>query len=711
MSHFRLAPLALAALLAVEAHAQADAPASAPAAAQQTLSQTPDAQLEAVVVRAGKDAVSRYVGASGTAAARLPADPMDLPVAGASIPRAVIEDQGVLRAAEAVRNVSAVTRNPAYLGLTDTYRIRGFQADMGLWNGFRRNFYSSFTDTVHLERIEVIKGAASVTYGDLEPGGVVNYVTKRPQRKPVSSVAMSAGSYGLLRPEFDLGWASEGDGAVRMRLTGAYEKAGSFRDHVDSEHGTLGLTLDWDLTPRTRVELSAYRLDSRNTPDRGFFNSIGPAVLKLPRGRFLGEPVDRYDFEQTDLSALVNHRLTDALTLRAGVNVYRVEDVRDNVQFRDMLDARTMRRQYTYVTSDYKFTTTFAELRADARTGDLKHTLVAGYERIDRDEGYNFRRDRSSSYAMDIYAPVYGQYARPLGANDRNDTDVRSQGLYVQDLIAIGEHWRVLAGLRYSRFTQRDAALDAEPPGNLPTRFRESELTPRLGVLYRWTPTSSVFASFGRSFAPQSANYSSLADGVSPAPERGKQWELGYKFTAEDDSVVAGVTAFEIRKQNVATPVAKDAEKNVLSGEQTVRGIEFDASFRWDKQTSVIASYAWLDAFVSRDNNLPVGDGLVNTPRHQASLWVRRDVAALPGLGFGLGAFAVGSREAELPNVWTIPGFVRLDASAYWKPQGAPWDVALHLKNVLDKTYHDSQGNLLYPGAPRSLLATVRWKF
>ncbi|WP_157270714.1 TonB-dependent siderophore receptor [Azohydromonas aeria] len=694
---FKLAVLALASVLAIDASAQDPA------------ADTPDAQLQSVVVRAGKDTVSRYVGASSTAAARLPADPMDLPVAGTSIPRAVIEDQGVLRPADAVRNVSAVTRNPAYLGLTDTYRIRGFQADMGLWNGFRRNFYSSFTDTVHIERIEVIKGAASVTYGDLEPGGVVNYVTKRPTRKPVSSVAMTAGSYGLVRPEFDLGWSSADDGALRMRLTGAHEQADSFRDHVDSRHDTLGLAVDWDLTPRTRVELSAYRLDSRNTPDRGFFNSMGPVVLKLPRERFLGEPRDRYDFEQTDLSALVSHRLTDAVTLRAGVNIYRVDDVRDNVQHRNLQpDGRTLRRQYTFVTSDYKYTTTFAEVRADAVTGALRHTLVAGAERIDRDEGYNFRRDRSSSYAIDIYAPVYGQYARPLGPNDRNRTDVRSDGLYVQDLVSIGEHWRLLAGLRHSRFEQRDVAIDGETD----TRFSESETTPRLGVLYRWTPTSSVFASLGRSFAPQSANYSSLAPGVSPAPERGKQWELGYKYTAEDDSVVAGVTAFEIRKQNVAVPViVDDTEKNRLSGEQTVRGIEFDTSFRLDKQTSVIASYAWLDAFVSIGDAPSQGDRLVNTPRHQGSLWVRHDIAAVPGLGLGVGAFAVGRREAELPNSWTLPSYVRLDASAYWKPQGAAWDLAVHVKNVLDKTYHDSQGNLTYPGAPRSLLATVRWKF
>jgi iron complex outermembrane recepter protein len=148
-----------------------------------------------------------------------------------------------------------------------------------------------------------------------------------------------------------------------------------------------------------------------------------------------------------------------------------------------------------------------------------------------------------------------------------------------------------------------------------------------------------------------------------------------------------------------------------LTGEQTARGIEFDGALRIGKGTSAIASYAWLDPYVSQDNSLPVGARLVNTPRHQGSLWVRHDLAALPGVGIGVGVFAVGRREAELPNSWSIPGYARLDASVYWKPAAAPWDVALHLKNLLDKNYYDSQSNLLYPGAPLSGSMVVRYRF
>lgn len=701
---FRMRAVAIATLMLTAGVAAAQQTSVVPTTQGQA-EQTSDQKMAEVIVRA--EGLSRYVGTSGNAAARLPADPMDLPVAGVSLPRALLDDQGVIRVAEAVRNVSAVTRNPAYLGLTDSYRVRGFQSDVGLWNGFRRDFYYSFTDTAHVERVEVIKGGASVTYGNLEPGGVINYVTKRPSRNPVNSVRLTAGSNKLVRPEFDLGWTSGGDGSVRVRVTGAMEKADSFRDFVESRHKTIGAALDWDLVPGTRLELSAYWLDSNSVPDRGFFNAIGPLVLKLPITQFQGEPGDRFTLEQTDLSAMLSHRFSNNWSVRGGVNAYRVNDVRDNVQFRNMqADGHTMRRQYTYVPDENKYVTTFGELRGDFVTGSMEHTLVAGLERISKDNDYNFMRDRSSGYLLDLLAPVYGQYARPRGPSDRYSFDSRLDGVYVQDLIKFGEYWRVLAGLRHSRYSQADKAID----GKSFTEFAQSETTPRLGVLYRVSPAGSLFASYSRSFTPQQYSYTTLTPGISPAPEQGRQFEIGYKHTSIDEKLVAGMTVFQIEKSNVATASLADPTLLVLSGEQTVRGVEFDASAKLGSGWSLIGSYAWMDGFVSKDNSIPVGQRLVNTPRHQASTWVRHDFAAVPGLGASVGVFAVGKREAQLPNTWTIPGFARLDASMYYKLD-ARTDLALHVKNLGDKVYYDSQGNLSYPGAPRSFSISAKYRF
>ncbi|MBT0960458.1 TonB-dependent siderophore receptor [Denitromonas iodatirespirans] len=668
-----------------------------------------DVQLAEVIVRAGSEPISRYSGASSNAAARLPADPMDLPVAGVSIPRAVIEDQGVIRAAEAVRNVSGVTRNPAYVGFTDSYRVRGFLSDTGLWNGFRRDFYFTFTDTAHLERVEVIKGPASVTYGDLEPGGIINYVTKRPSRNPVNSVQLTVGSDNLLRPEFDVGATAGEDRSVRMRFTGAFEQADSFRDHVDNRHATLGATLDWDIQPDTRLALSGYWLDSTNTADRGFTNDAGPIVLKLPRSRFLDEPKNRYDFEQTDLSAVLNHRLDAAWSVRGGVNWYRADSVRDSIE-NGQLSGQTMFRQYVYMPQTDENTTVFAELRGDLHLAGTIHTLVAGIEQVDKAQSYDFRRNFNASgtpfYPIDIFNPVYGQYPRERGPQDRYDIDTQSRSLYVQDLIELGEHWRILAGLRYTWYEQRNRARDQ----NSDTSLDKSETTPRLGVLYKFNPEHSIFASYGRSFTPQFANYAQLAPGTSPTPERGEQYEAGYKYTSLDESVIAGVTLFQIVKENVATTDPSDSNQLILSGEQRVRGIEFDLNAKLGDGWSLIGSYAHLQAELTQDTTLPVGDRLLNTPRNQASLWVRHDFRGLPGVGIGVGAFYVGKREAELPNTWQIPAYTRIDASAYWKIDRQT-DLALHIKNVTDKTYYDTQGNYLYPGAPRSAMLALRYTF
>lgn len=666
-----------------------------------------EAVLPTVQVTAAPDANrTPYAVERIPSAARMDAHILDVPVSVQAVPRAVMEEQGVLRAADAARNVSGVTRKPAYLGLTDSYRVRGFDAPIGLWNGFRRDHYTSFTDMSHLEQVEVIKGAASINYGFLEPGGVVNYVTKRPSRDPKRSVQLTAGSYGLVRPEFDIDTRFGAQDTIGLRLTGAYEKADSFRDHVESRLGTLGAALDWDLSAATRLSLSAYLFDSEVVPDRGFFNSLGPIALTLPRERFLGEPADRYSLDQQDLTAELSHRFNAVWSARVGVNRTRVEDDRNNFQQGALQpDGRTIARTYTIVPSSAVTSTAFAELRAALGEGSVKHQISVGLERLQSDSEYTFYRRAATG--IDIYNPVYGADRTPPAAPAfSDDTRTRSMGLYAQDLVSFGEQWKVLAGLRYDRFRSNTTDRVA----NTTTSFAQSELTPRLGVVYQPTVEWSVYGSLATSFRPQTGTR--LASGATPDPERGEQAEIGIKHATLDGRVSASAALFSIRKRNVATADPADATNtfSVLAGEQRSRGLELDARARIATNWNLIASYTYTDAFVAQDNTLQVGDRLVNVPRHQASLWARHDFAAWPGVGAGLGAFYTGKREAQLPNTYEAPGYVRMDAGLFWKVRSG-MDVALHVKNLANRRYFDSQDNLLYPGAPRTFLATVRTSF
>lgn len=660
------------------------------------------AVLPTVFVNANPENSFIYQSNVDVASAGFDADLKVLPTSIQSINQQLIDDQGVIRIAEAVRNVSAVTRAPAYMGLTDQYRVRGFSASTGLWNGFRRDHYYSVTDTSHIQQVDVIKGVASVQFGDMEPGGVVHYVTKRPQANDETTLRLSVGSLGLVRPEFDTQFSSE-QGAVKARFTGAYEKNNEFKDHVTGDFSTLGTAIDWQVNEDTEVAGHAYWYDADKVPDRGFFNSLGPLTLDLPRERYYGEPDDRYTFEQTDVGVQFKQRINNIFSFQLGVNQTAVDDVRDNFQQRDLQpDGRTLRRQYTYVPGSNETTQWTASTTAKFETGAVSHQVVIGVDHISVNNFYNFRRDRSQDYSIDLYQPVYGYYPRILGAEDKNYTDSTSQGIYLQNLMQFGEKWHVLAGVRYTKFEQTDTDNSGTK-----TDFKQNKASPRVGVTYAWSPQHTSFVSYSEGFKPQP--YTRLASKAIATPEQSQQYELGHKFQLAANTSV-NATIFQITKQNIASTDPNDADFSILTGEQQVKGIELDVKQGLDHGVDLIASYALLSGKVSEDTDSSLrGDRLVNTPKHQASLWASKTIQSLP-LTFGLGAFYVGSREAELPNSFTVPAYTRLDASAKYQVNSATL-VQLNIHNLTDKTYFDSQDNLLYAGEPLNAKLMFQYQF
>ncbi len=171
------------------------------------------------------------------------------------------------------------------------------------------------------------------------------------------------------------------------------------------------------------------------------------------------------------------------------------------------------------------------------------------------------------------------------------------------------------------------------------------------------------------------------------------------------------MAAYEITKTNVATTDPNDTDFSIAAGEVKSRGIELDIAGQLAPGWNIIASYGLNDSFVSKDNSIPEDDRLVNAPRNSASLRTTYEIQSgdLQGLGFGAGLFFVGDRAAELPNTITIPSYVRTDATIFYRRDN--WRTALNFKNIFDIKYYDSQGFLLYPGAPLTVLGSVSVEF
>lgn len=679
--------------------------------AQTTDSATPekkpegDAQaLGEMVVTAERSVPDVYRTLESEGGSRLPMALMDLPQAVQVVPHEVIENQAITRASEALRNVSGVVRTPAYMGFTDSYTIRGFQSDTGLWNGFRRDLYIGFNDISAIDRIEVIKGPSSVSYGILDPGGVVNYVTKRPTSVPYGKVEGMAGSYDFYRSALDVSGPLTEDKSVRYRFNAAYESSGGFRDFTDSDLQAYSGAVDWDINEKTKMQFEFSTSDFDGGSDRGLSPEFGPMVYDIPIHRNYGEPTDSYKLRQVDVALSVTHELSEDATLRSGVFFNQVESDRKNTQgFSLAPGTTTLLRNYTDVEDFSRVFSWYGDLRYKFETGPLKHDALVGVDLQRAEFDYVFQS--SDAQDIDIWNPVYGKGPITLTPDGDYYSTRDSMGIYVQDHITITEQWKALAGLRWDtyRFTDKDKDYDTY------TDFHDNGVSPRAALVYQPVKEVSIYGSYSQSIKPNT--YARTKGGAIVDPEEGQQIEFGVKTELLDGRLTPSLAVYDLRKKNVAVqdPTDPSGMFSVITGEQRSRGVELDLTATLAPGWNMIASYGYTDSEVTEDTSLPIGDALVNVPLHGASFSTTYEIqeGALKGAGVTASAFYVGQREASLPNDLNIPSYVRLDAGVFYKMD--QWRFSVDVKNVTDKEYYDSQGYSLYPGAPLSVFAGVSY--
>ncbi|UBF26358.1 TonB-dependent siderophore receptor [Kovacikia minuta CCNUW1] len=656
-----------------------------------------------------------YFIPDATTATRTDTPLRDIPQSIQVVPRQVIEDQKILRISDAVRNVSGVTPQGGYSGLTDNYNIRGFTT----YDNLRDGYYAqdNLVNPTNIERIEVLKGPASVLYGQFEPGGVVNYVTKKPLSEPYYFAEFTAGSFSTYRPSIDLSGPLNTDKTLLYRLNAAYESSGSFIDFVDQKQFSIAPSLTYKIGDATSLTLQYEYLNA----DRTYYDGLppDPSVFKAPISRFLGEPGDRFKFESHTIFLALNHRFNENLRLRSAFTT-ELRDTEEPGEFRPnsiAADGRTVLRRYAAGPGYYRNDALQNDLISNFNTGAIQHQLLLGLEWNQYTYGYDYLRSSVDlTPSIDLFNPVYGASPPPIfdEASQRDRFHRTTIGLYAQDQITLLPNLKLLVGGRYDFIHRKNRSQPLDASGNDPIgdateeRLYNGAFSPRVGIVYQPIPPISLYASYSRSFNPSGSR---TVDGSLLPPERGTQYEVGIRGETLNGKLSATLSAYEIIKANVATVDTNNTDFSIAAGEVKSRGIEFDVVGEILPGWNVIASAFVNDAFVSRDNSLPVGDRLVNAPSQGASLWTTYEIqrGSLKGLGFGAGVFFVGDREAELPNTFEIPSYVRADSAVYYKRDR--WKVGLNFKNLTSTQYYESQGYYLRPGAPFSVLGTVSVNF
>jgi iron complex outermembrane recepter protein len=668
---------------------------------------TPEADDEPIelVVTGEQDG---YRVEESSTATKIDAPLRDIPASVQVIPRQVIEDRQIVRLNELADNVSGVQQQSGYGGLSSQgYFIRGFSTEFAnLRNGFKDFGFVSPRDVANIERVEFLKGPASVLYGStFNPGGVVNTILKKPLPEPSYRGSFTAGSYDFYRPTIDFTGPLTEDKSVLYRLNAAYENAGSFRDFNESESFFIAPTITVNIGPRTNMTFEYEYQNYQYIFDRG----LPPydVSFNLPISRSILEPdLPRSELRSSTFTYNLEHNFSEDWKFRQGFNIVSVEGFTNTIQDTDLEeDGETIQRVYRRTNEDQENITWQNEISGKFKTGSIGHNVLVGLELANYSFDYEFFR--APIAPLNLVNPVYGAQRGALEPDFFEGYGSSNVAVYFQDLIELTPNFKLLAGGRFDWVDSyyRDLAEDA-----FDIRTSDSKFSPRVGIVYQPTDTTSLYASWTNSFSPQFFGRSRTGEQFKP--ETGEQYEVGIKQEFFNKRLSATLAFFDITKQNVLTTDPEDPDFSIQTGEQKSRGVELDIAGEILPGWKVIATYAYTDAYISEDNDPDLVDNrLQAVPYNSASLWTTYEFQQgnLQGLGFGLGLVYVGEREATLPNTIKIPSFVRTDASLFYRRNN--WQAALNFKNLFDTEYYESQSFYLVPGAPFTVLGTVSVEF
>ncbi|SEO83653.1 TonB-dependent siderophore receptor [Aquisalimonas asiatica] len=633
---------------------------------------------------------------------------IDTPASIQVVPRDVIDDQNAQRLEDVARNVSGVQFGGSNGNRSDNVNVRGFSTGRFAKDGFLSASTfgdAGFLNLANIERVEVLKGPATVLYGQNEPGGLINLVTKKPQPDPFYDFTGTYGRFDFYRGEADVNQPLNEDGTVLARLSGAYQESDSFRDYFrTTRRAQIAPSLRWLASDRTTVDLQLEYYEQDQQSDRGV-PVVDGRPMALPRSRYLGSRDDRAKMDEVRLHAVVEHAFQNGWELRT---LARYADTSARFLSSHPMglepDNRTLNRLFYDMDQEYQNYGLQTNLSRELRTGAVSHQLLVGADA-------NLTRFDSENHTapidpIDIHNPDYS--AQPGAYDDPSlqDRRVDFYGIYLQNLMSFGEHWKVLLGARYDQATTRFFQ-----DGDTVTDETASELSPRAGVVFQPWDHSTLYASYTTSFQPQLSGETASGDAFEP--EEGEQIELGAKREWLGGRASTTLAVFELTRTNVATADPNNPGASIQTGEQRSRGVELDVAGEFLPGWRTMASLTYLDAEVTRDNTYDTGNRLPNVSRWSGSLWnvYAFQSPTLQGLELGAGLYAVGSRTGNLENSYDLPGYGRVDLLARYRVN-PNLRLSLNVDNLLDKEHIEAPGGWsVYPGAPRTVYARVDLNF
>lgn len=656
--------------------------------------------LAPIIIRGESEreaAVKGYVAKRASTGSKSDTPVQDIPQAVSVIGREELDDRGVVnKVDEALRYTPGVTTQPFGSDPdTDWYYIRGFDASQsGVYldglSLFSYGFGNFQIDAFALDRVEVLKGPASVLYGGANAGGIVNMTSKRPTDTPYYYTEAGINSNGNGYGAFDVSDKLNDDGTIQYRLTGKIGGGDGYTDYTHDFRGFImpQLTISPDADTKFTVWASYAGLDQLHTGN-GFLPYEGtvvdrPSVGKISRRFFPGEPdIDTGRYSQTMAGYELEHTFDNGWKLTSNLRYGHLNKYEHFVYPYLWASATELNR------INFEGDTSADTIGWDNRLensfdlGGTEHKVMVGLDyrlyRID-----NIQNSVFGSGPIDVNNPVYGQ---PQAAPSPlyNETVTMNQlGFYAQDQVRFGGGWLVTLNGRYD-VVHTD--FNDKMPTGVSFDDTDGAWSGRAGLAYEFDNGFTPYASVATFFNPL------VGRGLQGPlkPEEGEQYEAGIKYvpTFMDASVTASV--FQINKRNNTVAIGAPPWTDQLGAVQS-RGFEVEGKINVDENWKLLASYAYTDTEVTKNDPNPVlvGKSLYVVPAHSASLWADYTITSglLEGVSIGAGLRYKGQSWADEANTLKVPESTVADAAIRYKKDN--WTASLNVTNLFDKTYVES---------------------
>lgn len=635
----------------------------------------------------------------------------DTPFAMSVVPQELIQNIQAQSPDDVYKlNPSTRTTTPQITGFSPNVNIRGFDGYNTAENGLRRPYNHAAT-MEDKERVEILNGLSGFLYGAASPGGMVNFVYKRPTIERLNSV--TAGNYGgdQYYVHGDFGGRVDEEGSVGYRLNIVKQNGGTAVDHQSIRRELVSGAIDWQITDKLLLELNAiYNHYQTDAPSAYWYVAPGISRPSAPDAdKLWAQKWGSDEFHNIKLMSKINYQLNDNVTLRGAY-------------MRDYIDRKGSASVYNYPSSATAYTQlalagdnssdifnagqVFADINFETWT--MTHKVTTGYYmNSDLSRGSNYDSGSFNFGPFSFNRPTY--VSKPAFAADTSGTFTKGRDInenyVIGDLITFNDQWSVLAGLNRSRLL----SYSYSNPGVQSSSYDKSRTSPVASLLYKPVPWMTSYLSYieglesgGR--APNNVSYLNRNQAMSPMVSR--QQELGIKATVGNLLLTSAI--FEIEKAYQYTEVVGANNIYRQDGRQNHKGIEFGATGKVNDQWTIVTGLTLLDPTIKK--SALDGKDPINVAKQLAKIYSEYRVDQIPGLTLTGGAYYTGKQYADDANTDRLPSVVTADIGARYQTMVSqhPLTLRLNINNLFDKSYWL---NAYYVGAPRTVAFSANLQF